>query len=50
MKPLEERWEEIKKDPVRITRVFKIVWITAYSTLILGIIVILWFLMDAHLF
>lgn len=50
MKSLEERWEEIKQDPVRISRVFKIFWITAYSMLILGIIIILWFLMDAHLF
>jgi hypothetical protein len=50
VKSLEERWEEIKQDPVRISRVFKIVWIAAYSTLMLGIILILWFMMDAYLF
>lgn len=47
---LEDRWEEIKQDPKRLARLFKIVWILAYSTLMFGIIVILYYLMMAHLF
>ncbi len=47
---LEDRWEEIKQDPKRLARLFKIIWISAYSMLILGIIVILYFLMVTHLF
>ncbi len=47
---MEERWEELKEDPVKFRRLFKTVWILAYSMLILGVIVILWFLIDAYLF
>lgn len=50
MKSLEERWEELKEDPVKFRRLFKTAWILAYSMLILGVIVILWFLIDAYLF
>lgn len=47
---LEDRWDEIKEDPKRMGRLFKIVWISAYSMLILGIAVILYYLMQVHLF
>lgn len=47
---LEDRWEDIKQDPKRLGRLFKIVWIAAYSMLILGVIVILYYLMATHLF
>ena len=47
MKSLEDRYFEIKNDPVRLARFFKIVWITAYSMLILGFILIIWILFAA---
>ena len=48
MKSLEERYFEIKEDPVKLARFFKIVWIAAYSMLILGFILIIWVLVDAR--
>ena len=47
MKSLEERYFEIKNDPVKLGRFFKITWIVAYSMLILGFILIIWTLVDA---
>ena len=47
MKSLEERYFEIKEDPVKLARFFKFAWIVAYSMLILGFILIIWILIDA---
>ena len=47
MKSLEDRYFEIRNDPVKLARFFKIVWIAAYSMLILGFILIIWILIDA---
>jgi hypothetical protein len=46
MKSLEDRYLEVKEDPVRLARFFKITWIVAYSMLILGAILIIWALID----
>ena len=48
MKSLEDRYFEIKNDPVKLARFFKITWIVAYSMLILGFILIIWTLVDAR--
>ena len=39
-----ERVEEVAKDPVKVKRYFNLVWLVAYSMLILGFIIILWIL------
>ena len=49
MKSLEERYFEIKNDPVKLARFFKITWIVAYSMLILGFILIIWTLAEEYL-
>lgn len=36
MKSWEDRWEEIKEDPVRIRRLFTFIWAVAYGMLMLG--------------
>ena len=48
MKSLEDRYFEIKNDPVKLARYLKIGWIIAYSMLILGFILIVWILIDAR--
>ncbi|MBQ8179028.1 MAG: hypothetical protein IJ026_01080 [Candidatus Methanomethylophilaceae archaeon] len=40
MKSIEERLEEIKNDPVKLKRVFTIIWVAAYSMLVLGALLI----------
>ena len=49
MKSLEDRYFEIKNDPVKLAKFFKITWIAAYSMLILGCILIIWVLATEHL-
>ena len=49
MKSLEERYFEIKNDPVKLARFFKITWIVAYSMLILGFFLIIWVLFDSQI-
>lgn len=41
MKSIEERLEEIKEDPVKLKRVFTVIWVAAYSMLILGAFIII---------
>lgn len=41
MKSIEERLEEIKDDPVKTKRVFTLIWVAAYSMLILGAFIII---------
>ncbi len=41
MKSFEERIEEIKEDPVKLRRVFKVIWIIAYGMLMLGAFLII---------
>ena len=48
MTSLEDRYFEIKNDPVKLARFFKFAWIVAYSMLILGFILIIWTLVDAR--
>lgn len=48
MRSFEERWEEIRKDPVKLKRVFTTVWVIAYSMLILGFVLIVWVLLTAR--
>ena len=50
MKSLEERAEEIRDDPKKLKRAFTIVWVAAYSMLILGVIIILAVLLSEHVF
>lgn len=40
MKSIEERLEEIREDQVKLKRVFTIIWVAAYSMLIIGAILI----------
>ena len=49
MKSLEDRYFEIRNDPVKLARFFKITWIVAYSMLILGFILIIWTLAEEYL-
>ena len=49
MKSLEDRYFEIRNDPVKLARFFKITWIAAYSMLILGFILIIWVLAEEYL-
>ena len=48
MKSLEDRYFEIRNDPVKLARFFKITWIVAYSMLILGFILIIWTLAEEY--
>ena len=41
---LEDRYFQIKNDPKKRVRAFKIIWITSYSMLILGAFLIVYFL------
>ena len=36
MKSMQERLEEIREDPVKLKRVFTVIWVSAYSMLMLG--------------
>lgn len=40
MKTAQERIEEIREDPVKLKRTFTIIWVAAYSMLILGAFII----------
>lgn len=42
MKSFEERWNDIKDDPKKLKRLFTFIWVTAYSMLILGFVLIVW--------
>ncbi len=46
MRSLEDKYLDIKNDPKKLARAFKIIWIVAYSMLILGFILIVWVLID----
>jgi len=48
MKSLEERYEEMLEDPKKFKKAFNIVWIIAYSMLILGFMFIVWILIQGH--
>ena len=48
MKSLEERYEETVGDPRKLKRVFTIVWLVAYSMLILGFLLIVWILFQGQ--
>lgn len=41
MKSIEERLAEIREDPVKLKRVFTLIWVAAYSMLILGALIII---------
>ncbi len=49
MKSLEERYEDVIEDPKKIKKAFNIIWIIAYSMLILGFILILWVFLQEYL-
>lgn len=44
MKSIQQRLSEIRDDPVKLKRVFTIIWVAAYSMLILGAFLIIWIL------
>ena len=46
MRSIEDISLDIRNDPQKLARAFKIIWITAYSMLILGFILIIWVLVD----
>ena len=46
MKSLEQRMEEIREDPVKKKRLFILIWVAAYSMLVLGGLIIVWVLVQ----
>lgn len=42
MRSLRERLESIYEDPIKLKRVFIFIWVTAYSMLILGFLLMVW--------
>ena len=46
MRSREDIYFDIKNDPVKLARAFKIIWIVSYSMLMLGFILIIWALVD----
>ncbi len=49
MKSTEERLEEIRNDPVKLKRVFTIIWVAAYAMLVLGGLIIVAVLVTQYL-
>lgn len=49
MKSIEERLNEVRDDPVKLKRVFTITWVSAYSMLVLGGLIIVWVLVQNYL-
>jgi len=49
VKSLEERLNEVREDPVKMKRVFTIAWLSAYSMLVLGGLIIVWVLVQSFL-
>ncbi len=47
-KSMEERVEDVVKDPVKFKRLFTFAWLVAYGMLILGFIIILWVLFQGQ--
>ena len=45
MKSLAERVSEIRDDPVKLKRVFTLIWVASYSMLVLGGLIIFWALL-----
>ncbi|MDY5872842.1 MAG: hypothetical protein SPJ57_06440 [Candidatus Methanomethylophilaceae archaeon] len=45
MKSLAERVSEIRDDPVKLKRVFTLIWVASYSMLVLGGFIIIWALL-----
>ncbi len=41
MKSMNERIEEIRNDPVKLKRVFTVIWVASYSMLVLGAFIII---------
>lgn len=46
MRSIEDIYLDIKNDPKKLAKAFKIIWIVAYSMLILGFLLIVWVLVD----
>ena len=46
MRSIEDIYFDIKNDPVKLARAFKIIWIVSYSKLMLGFILIICALVD----
>ena len=46
MRSIEDIYLEIRDDPKKLARAFKIIWIVSYSMLILGFLLIVWVLVD----
>lgn len=45
MKSLAERVSEIRDDPVKLKRVFTLIWVVSYGILVLGGFIIIWALL-----
>lgn len=50
MRSFGEVWDEIREDPVKLKRVFTVIWVSAYSMLMIGSFIIIWFLSNVYLF
>ena len=46
MRSIEDIYLDIRNDPKKLARAFKIIWIVSYSMLILGFLLIVWVLFD----
>ncbi len=49
MKSMDERLTEIREDPVKLKRVFTIIWVASYSMLVLGAFIIIAVLLANYL-
>lgn len=45
---LEDKYYEIKDDPKKRAKAFKVVWIVSYSMLLLGAVLIVWALAQGY--
>ena len=50
MRSFGEVCDEIREDPVKLKRVFTVIWVSAYSMLMIGSFIIIWFLSKVYLF
>lgn len=45
---LEDKYYEIKDDPKKRAKAFKVIWIVSYSMLLLGAVLIVWALAQGY--
>jgi predicted nucleic acid-binding Zn ribbon protein len=43
---MEDKYNEIKNDPKKRSRAFKVIWLVSYGMLVLGAFIIIWVLLS----